>query len=317
MPAAVRCDPKDYFTPQEWAKLSAHSNWKGLALVAHCWAVIAAAAAMAMIWPTTIPLAVVIIGGRQLGLGILNHDAAHGALHSNLKVNDWVGHYLLGGGLDVYRRNHLQHHKFAQQKEDPDLFLSKPFPITPLSLRRKVIRDLTGQTYLKAKFGRSVRNLSSRKPGEPLLPLLWAEAKRHRVFIATAVIFTAIGAPFGYWWAWWALWLLPSMTWRQMITRFRSIAEHSMIAVDEPDPLRQARTTKANLIERALVAPYYVNYHCEHHMFMHVPCYHLPMAHRLLKAKGYHPKMEIQPDYLTMLKRAASKLEKPPQTVAA
>ena len=318
MAVATRCNPKDFFTPDEWAKLSAQSNWKGLALVAHCWAVIIGAAAMALIWPITIPLAIVIIGGRQLGLGILNHDAAHGALHKNAQVNDWVGKKLLGGGLDTYRKTHLQHHKFAQQREDPDLKLSAPFPITPTSLARKIRRDLTGQTYFQARFGGTVKRLSARKPGEKLAPLVWAELVRHRSQITQAVLFTAIGAPFGYWWAWWVLWLLPSMTWRQMITRFRSIAEHSLVAVDEPDPLKHARTTKANLVERALVAPYYVNYHCEHHMFMHIPCYQLPRAHRLLKAKGYHLRMEIQPDYLTMLRRAASKPEKrPPVAVAA
>ncbi len=42
----------------------------------------------------------------------------------------------------------------------------------------------------------------------------------------------------------------------------------------------------ANFVERALIAPYYVNYHCEHHMFMHIPCYQLPKAHRLLGQKG-------------------------------
>jgi len=88
MSVAARISPKDYFTTQEWATLTPRSSWKGLALVAHCWATIFAAGAMAVIWPITIPLAIMIIGARQLGLGILMHDAAHGALHPNLKVND-------------------------------------------------------------------------------------------------------------------------------------------------------------------------------------------------------------------------------------
>ena len=47
--------------------------------------------------PLTIPLAVVVIGGRQLGLAILMHDAAHVALHPSPAVNDWVGHHLTTG----------------------------------------------------------------------------------------------------------------------------------------------------------------------------------------------------------------------------
>jgi fatty acid desaturase len=89
------------------------------------------------------------------------------------------------------------------------------------------------------------------------------------------------------------------------VTRLRNIAEHALVAKDEPDPLHHARTTKANWIERALIAPYYVNYHCEHHMFMHIPCYHLPKAHRLLGQKGVLARMEIAPSYPAMLRLAA------------
>jgi fatty acid desaturase len=42
-------------------------------------------------------------------------------------------------------------------------------------------------------------------------------------------------------------------------------------------------------------------------MFMHVPCYHLPRAHRLLKAKGVMNDMLTAPGYLSMLKVATAK----------
>ena len=70
MAAAARVAAKDYFTPQEWAPIAHKSAWKGPALIAHAWLVILAAAAMAMAFPITIPLAVMIIGARQLGLGV-------------------------------------------------------------------------------------------------------------------------------------------------------------------------------------------------------------------------------------------------------
>lgn len=38
MTAAARVQPDAFFTPSEWAQLSRRSRWKGLALVAHCWA---------------------------------------------------------------------------------------------------------------------------------------------------------------------------------------------------------------------------------------------------------------------------------------
>lgn len=307
MTVAARVDPKDFFTAEEWAPLTRRSRWKGLALVAHAWIVILGAAAVGTIFPLTIPVVIMVIGGRQLGLAILMHDASHGALHPDLKVNDWVGEHLTPGGLARYRAYHLQHHKFAQQAEDPDLVLSAPFPITALSLRRKIARDLTGRTWFKQRFGDFQRRLKGRKAGEPVWPIVAEEIRRKRRFLTGAAVTIALTAPFGLWWTWFVFWLVPQATWFQMITRLRNIAEHACVAKDEPDPLRHARTTRAGLIARATLAPYYVNYHCEHHMFMHLPCYSLPRAHRLLAKKGVMDRMLTAPSYFSVLKLASSK----------
>jgi fatty acid desaturase len=313
MAVASRIDPKAYFAPDEWAPLSRRSQWKGLALLAHAWIVIGLAMAMAVAAPgwwklAAIPLAIAIIGARQLGLAILMHDAAHVALHPDPKVNDWVGNHLTTGGLVGYRNYHLTHHKYAQQGEDPDLVLSAPFPITRLSLRRKIARDLTGRTYYKLRWSGLVKRILERKPGEPLWPLVRDAIVSRRRFFIGMVVMVAVTAPFGLWWVWPVLWLVPQATWLPMVTRLRNIAEHACVAKNEPDPLRHARTTLANVLERAFIAPYYVNYHCEHHMFMHVPCYNLPKAHRLLVRKGVWDRMLSAPGYLSMLKVATSKV---------
>ena len=307
MPVAARVDPKSYFLPEEWTPLTVRSSWKGLWLIAHAWIVIAAAAVVGVLWPLTIPLVVMIIGARQLGLAVLMHDAAHGALHPNLRINDWAGEWLTTGGLSIYRPYHLQHHRFAQQSEDPDLVLSAPFPITRLSMRRKVIRDLTGQTYYRQRWSGLVARIRARKRGQPLLPILKDAVVQRRRFLIGAAATIAATAPFGLWWAWFVFWLLPKATWLPLVARLRNIAEHACVAKDEPDPLRHARTTHANWLVRAFLAPYYVNYHCEHHMFMHLPCYHLPRAHRLLRRKGATGAMEVQPGYWTVLRMASAR----------
>ncbi len=301
MSVAARVSPRDFFTAEEWAPLTARSSWKGLALVGHCWLVIGAATAMGLVWPITIPLAVMIIGARQLGLGILQHDAAHGALHPDPGVNDWTAEWLCVSGVQAYRDYHLKHHKFAQQADDPDLVLSAPFPITRASLWRKVARDLTGQTWFKQKFGRLTSKLTKRKAGEPLLPILADETRRQSRWLIVNGVAIAGFTVAGYPWGWFLFWLLPRATWYQLVTRIRNIAEHALVAKNEPDPLRHARTTRANLIERALIAPYFVNYHCEHHMFMHVPCWNLPRVRRLLARDGVTARMEGAPGYLSVL----------------
>ena len=309
MAVAARVSPKDFFTTEEWTGLSAHSRWRGLALVAHAWAVMIAAGAMAVIWPITIPIAVMLIGARQLGLAILMHDAAHMALSSDPRVNDFVGQWLcgqpVGATLPSYRNYHLGHHKYGQQAEDPDLGLSAPFPITRQSLRRKMIRDLTGQTFFKQRTAVLRARLKQRKPPETIWSCWASEAVRLRGFLFWQLGLLAVLSALGLWWTYFVLWLLPMATWYPMITRLRNIAEHACIAKNEPDPLRHARTTTANLVERAFIAPYYVNYHCEHHMFMHLPCYQLPRAHRLLDQKGVLPRMETKPSYLAVLRVAA------------
>ena len=263
MAVAARVSPKDFFTTEEWTGLSAHSRWRGLALVAHAWAVMIAAGAMAVIWPITIPIAVMLIGARQLGLAILMHDAAHMALSSDPRVNDFVGQWLcgqpVGATLPSYRNYHLGHHKYAQQAEDPDLGLSAPFPITRQSLRRKMIRDLTGQTFFKQRTAVLRARLKQRKPPETIWSCWASEAVRLRGFLFWQLGLLAVLSALGLWWTYFVLWLLPMATWYPMITRLRNIAEHACIAKNEPDPLRHARTTTANLVERAFIAPYYVN----------------------------------------------------------
>jgi fatty acid desaturase len=112
----------------------------------------------------------------------------------------------------------------------------------------------------------------------------------------------------GHGWAWLAMWLLPMATWLPLVSRVRNIAEHALVAQNEADPLRQARTTHAGWLARVLVAPYWVNYHCEHHMFTNLPCWALPKAHRLLRQQGATARMEVQPGYLSLLRRATSGL---------
>ena len=77
-------------------------------------------------------------------------------------------------------------------------------------------------------------------------------------------------------------------------------------ATGSDDPFTHARTTRANWAERATVAPYWVNFHSEHHLFMAVPCYRLPVAHRLLAEKGLTSRMTIAPGYVAVLRMAGA-----------
>lgn len=313
MPAAPRVSPFDLFSPDAWAPFQARSTWKGPLLVAHCWGVIVAAIAVGVWLPILIPLCVMVIGTRQLGLAILMHEAAHGALARNLKLNDFLGHWLcavpIGASLNAYRPYHLAHHRFAQQPEDPDLMLSAPFPVSGASLRRKMIRDLTGQTFFKQRVLLPLAALRGRSAaGEDAHDYDAVVTGRSiAAFLLWNAGLLAVLSLVGVWWAFFALWLLPMATWFPLVTRLRNIAEHACVEGSAEDAFRAARTTRASWWERALIAPYWVNFHAEHHLFMHVPCWNLPRLHRAVRATPSGQRMVVANGYVEVLRQAASR----------
>jgi fatty acid desaturase len=307
---ALRMRARDLLTDQELIEVRTRSTWKGTALIAHAWTLILGAIAIVAVWPNpfTFLLAVAIIGSRQLGLAILMHDGAHGSLANGVKLNmalsQWLCAYPVFAETQAYRRYHLQHHARTQQDDDPDLVLSAPFPITRPSYRRKFWRDISGQTGYAQRKAQFINALGDRS---------WPIAQRAAHFcsklgpqiIANAVLFAGLAAA-GVWWAYPLLWLLPLLTWMMVITRIRNIAEHAVVP-DSDDPLRNTRTTRAGFIERLFVAPYYVNYHLEHHLLFYVPCYNLPRVHKILCSGPYAARMEVQPSYAAVLRLATAK----------
>lgn len=296
-------------SPSQLALVRARSDLRGISVVAHAWIVIFGSMAVVAAFPNplTYIAAIAIIGARQLGLAILMHDGAHGILTRHLKLNNflsqWLCAYPMLAETGAYRRYHLKHHAHTQQPEDPDLILSAPFPITRKSFRRKMIRDLTGQTGYQQRKAQIVNAWGK-------ADLSFAQHVAHygqKLGRATAfqLGLFALLALAGHWTFFFTLWLLPMLTWQQVITRIRNIAEHAM--VDANDPFRNARTTQTNFLERVFIAPYWVNYHVEHHLMMWVPCYNLPMARRFLIANGYGERIESKPGYASVLRMATSK----------
>ena len=306
----LRMRARDIMSEQELIKVRTRVTWKSVALIAHAWALILGSIALVAVWPNplTFGLAVALIGSRQLGLAILMHDGAHGGLANSEKLNmalsQWLCAYPVFAETKAYRRYHLQHHARTQQDDDPDLILSAPFPITRPSYRRKFWRDISGQTgyaQRKAQFLNALGDTS------------WPPAQRARHFwkklgpqILFNLVFSAALAAAGVWWAYPLLWLLPLVTWMMVITRIRNIAEHAVVP-DSDDPLRNTRTTRAGFFERLFIAPYYVNYHLEHHLLFYVPCYNLPRVHKILSRGPHAARMEVQPNYAAVLRLATAK----------
>ena len=295
------------FTRDEIQQLLAVESWRGAVSIATNWAIIAAAFALVAVWPNplTVVAALFLIGARQLGLAVLMHEASHRTLlrdkHWNDIVGNWLCAYPVWSDIHPYRSYHLQHHAKTWTKDDPDIGLVLPFPITRASLRRKVWRDLSGQTGRKFVRGSWKRSIARWNAGDE-------QGRRAFVgFVATnALLFAllaALGHPLLY-----LLWAGAWLTTNTLVTRIRSIAEHAMVP-DPSDPLRNTRTTIATWWERLLLAPNRVNYHLEHHLLMTVPLYNLPRLHRLLDERGLLDGALVTRGYRAVLERAASKPE--------
>ena len=306
---------QDLLSAAQLAGLRRRSDGWGLALVAHAWGVIALAMAAAVHWPHPLVWlgAAIVIGSRQLGLLILMHDAAHGVLARTRWLNTLLGQALCAWPMfadqHAYRRYHLQHHAHTLQAGDPDLVLTGHYPISRASLRRKLLRDFTGQTGLAQRRGQFAAALGS--PSRPLASRLANLLRTLGPALAANLILLGMLTALGEGWVYPLLWVLPALTWHQGVLRIRNIAEHAVVP-DPSDPFQQARTTQANWLMRALVAPYWVNYHLEHHLCMWVPCYRLPQLARDLKANGHAQRLLTSPGYLAVLRRVTTRSDDTP-----
>lgn len=293
-------------------RLRARSTWLGLGCVLHAWAIILASAAVLVLLPLwarvlTYPLIVAIIGSRQLGLAVLMHEGAHGGLarapRLNMFVSQWFCGFPVGVDTRRYRDYHLHHHAHAQTRRDPDLVLSAPFPVTPASLRRKLLRDLTGQTGLKQRRAQIRAAMGDASlPWRARLARFWANLGG--TIIANLVLLAASIAA-GAWWLYPLAWLVPLLTWQQAVTRVRNIAEHAVLPV-EGDQMAVARTTLTGPVGRFFLAPYWVNYHAEHHLLMYIPCYRLKAMHQAMMAGPHAARLEVRHGYREVLRLATA-----------
>jgi len=297
--------PSDILTSEEQHRLRQRSNWMGAWLLLHAWGVIAVATVLFAFMPNifTFFFGLIVIGSRQLGLAILQHEASHGMLFRSRALNDRLGQWIAASPnlihMKNYRIRHMAHHRFTRTEKDPENYLYTPFPVSKGSMGRKILRDFTGIVFVRTHVG--------------LFRFIWGErqgrGKRLRDFYgATIVFYTLFISAFavaGRIDLFFLMWLLPLATTQQFFLRIRNIAEHAAVP-DLTNPLKNTRTTLAGWLERMTFAPYYVNYHIEHHMVPFVPCWRLQEVHKIMLAKGFGPDMEISPGYADIIRLNAA-----------
>lgn len=294
---------KDYLSPDEIRAYTARSDLLAARTLLLTWLGIILIFAVVDAWtnPLTIVLAVILLSGRQLGLAVIEHECGHHTLFKTEALNRFCGQWLAAhpvfGDMYSYSRDHSDHHRLAGSESDPDLNNYKNYPVNRASFKRKVLRDLTGQTGYKL-----LRFVFSMAAG-----VFSQDAKkrsRARPFVAelavNAVLAVAIALVFQPWM--YLLWIASFMTTYMLIVRIRQVAEHAAVPdLYDPDPRNNTRTTIPGWWERLLFAPNQVNYHLEHHLMASAPCYRLPDLHRLLTERGAYDNTPIFYGYREVL----------------
>ena len=293
---------RQILTEDEIAEVTRKNNWLGFSKILFDWVVIISTFALVGVYtnPLTILLGIVVLGGRQQGLGVVVHETGHRTLFAIQSLNDFVGNWLAGYWIfsekESYMKGHLEHHKLAGTEQDPDLKNYRSYPIDRRSLRRKITRDLTGQVGWRRlkSIGSAIRRLPTMK-AQPRLSLL-------RSLGANAVMFatlTLFGVPWLY-----LLWVAAFVTSHMLVVRIRQISEHAAVPdTFDLDPRKNTRTLYISWLERFLIAPHQVNFHLEHHLLASVPIYRLERLHQILLHKGYYKDVEFQRGYFDLLRR--------------
>ncbi len=294
-PVNVPASAADRLTSDEMRYFLRRSDWRAAWMTAFNLVVIAMAFAIPALWPNplTVLVALLLLGGRQLGLAVLHHECAHRSFFASRRRNDWVGHWLFGGLLNTslrrYRDYHMAHHRHAGTEQDPDLAMANAYPASRASIGRKLIRDCTGQTGYKdvrRQFGKLRRRRNA--------PFFLT----HATLLGSL---TLAGVPWAY-----LLWWIAYLFVYQVVVRIRFMSEHG-VAGDRlsKDPRDNTCTTLISWWERLLIGPNFVNYHLEHHLHAGVPCYRLRALHRLLTTRGYFASTDCLSDgYINVLRRA-------------
>ena len=299
---------RDYLTPDEIRLLTSKSDLRAAAMLVGNWLIVIGAFSLAHFWtnPLSILIAMCLIAGRQHGIGVIMHECGHNTLFTSKALNSFFGQWFAAkpvfDDLGQYSLGHSKHHLYAGTANDPDLSNYIAYPVEKASFKRKMIRDITGQTgyrYIAQKviatFGIFNADPLIRLAAKPYLSMWLTQLAMIGILHFTLS-------------AWlYLLWIGSTMTVYMILIRLRQIAEHAAVPdYLSRDPRLNTRTTHANLIERLFIAPNSVNYHLEHHLMAGVPAYRLKAMHQLLKSRDAYINTRVFANYLDVIRHVTT-----------
>jgi len=263
--------------------------------LAFVWIVALGAIALFWIHPAwwTLAVAFAVVSSRQQALLNCEHEAVHRKFFPSRRGNDLVGVYVcaaaVGSPFGAARARHLSHHRLVGAPDDPDRDLySGDDKRTRGDLVRYFLSGLLGGYAGMVLMGPRAPREAVRA-GSPHRDLLSLVAVQAVIAVVLTVSFD--------WWVYPVLWLAPLASLTALTHLIRSFVEHAIIDSEEPVHSNRLITIKSTRLERALVAPYFMNFHAEHHLLPSVPAPRLPRLRKRLAERGDTPPVLVRRSY--------------------
>ena len=277
-----------------------------LAYLALAWAV--AIGAIALFWAHpawyTLALAFIVVSSRQQALLNCEHEAVHRKFLPSRRWNNIVGTYLcaaaVGSPFGAAQARHLSHHRLLGTPEDPDRELhSGESKRTRSGLARYFLNGLLGGYAGMVLMG----------PRAPQEAARAGSARRDLISLVIVQAAIAAGLTLAFdWWVYPALWLVPLASVTALCHLVRSFVEHAIADSEEDAHGNRLITIKSTWVERALVSPYFMNYHAEHHLLPSVPAPRLRKLQARLARRDDVPTVLVRSSYGDAIRRISREL---------
>ncbi|WP_017661152.1 fatty acid desaturase family protein [Baaleninema simplex] len=280
-------------------------------------------AAMPTVW--TYLVAFLLVGTSQYKLFILAHDAIHGALHPNRRVNDNLARWLVYGpmfmALEDARRNHLKHHRYMGTPDDPDRYLhtfaAKNSPLqfllycSGLATFGKTVLKVTPFGKLLEASNRDSQASETQTPKTPQTEALLGDYFQQRipVLLWQPLLIAAIALSPLPVWAYLLLWVAPIFFLVFVPDEIRAFCDHAVLTYpDDTCDLERLISFCPPWWEAQIFSPHHMNYHAEHHLWPSMPHYHLAKAHRFVRDRS---EITVRGSYIAFLWRVLRFLQSP------
>lgn len=270
-------------------------NWHGIAQILEDWFWIGISISCSiMLWHILNSVlaflfyccTVIVIGARQRGLRVNNHQATHKALAKNKLLNfflgtvcaSWLALESFTGYNDSHNSRANGHHVNLGTAHDVDHMAVVKTGLYKSGVTKDDVHHyllsipLQTPKYLKFLLFNRILN-----PHENL----WERAIRLVYFIAIAsvLIYFGYGIEFALYW------LIPLLTTANWIGSFIQLAEHyPLIATAEQVDIYLSRNRILSPVLNFFVGTHQEGYHLIHHLYPKLPFWNMKKAHQILMA---------------------------------